>query len=273
MDKDHSGAAEFTRFQSSSEKRTFILKIAVWILIFLFLIIAAFFFGRNLFSVKTIIVDGSVHYTYTQIMDASGIEKGDLIFFLSEDDLNDRLSERFAYIRSAKLQKEYPGKIVITLQEEEPEFYFEMQGEYFLLNKELRVLERFRSSAKLTEEAPDARYISIPEVSKAVVCEPLQFAFDSKSRHTDEALALLTRSRLYEGLTEIDFSNRFEMKLVYEDRLEIYLGSFEDYAYKLDLALGMIHAYSDQATGKFEIIYDVDGELRGIATVNDPKEN
>ncbi len=270
MDNDHSGAAEFTRFQSSSEKRAFIVKITVWIFIFLFLLVIAFWFGSKLFSVKTIVVDGSSHYGYTQILEAGEVSEGELIFFVSENKLNTVLTDQFAYVRSVRLEKEYPGTLVITIEEEEPEFYFEMQGEFFLLSRELKVLERFASSAKLLEIAPNARFILIPEVSRAVVCKPLEFVLESKSRHTDEALDMLVSSRIYEGLTAIDFSNRFDMKLIYEDRLEICLGSFEDFAYKLDLALGMIHAYSDEAFGSMEIIYDSDGELRGIATVQDP---
>ncbi|MBQ8289185.1 MAG: FtsQ-type POTRA domain-containing protein [Clostridia bacterium] len=272
MDNEHSEAAEFTRFQSASEKRSFVMKIVVWVFIFLFLLVVAFWFGRNLFSLKTIVVNGSEHYSYTQILSAGNISKGDLIFSVSENDLDRELTEQLAYVRSVKVEKEYPGTVVITLEEETPEFYFEMQGEYFLLSRELKVLERFATSEKLLEIAPDVQFVQIPEVSRAVVCEPLQFALDSKSRHTDEALNMLVASRIYEGLSEIDFSDRFDMILVYENRLEISLGSFEDFAYKLDLALGMIHAYSEEAVGTFDIIYDADGELKGIATVNDPLE-
>lgn len=270
MEQDRSGAAEFTRFQSSNEKRAFIVKITVWIFIFLFLLVVVFWFGSQLFSLKTIVVDGSSHYSYTQILNAGEIAEGDLIFFVSEDALEKELTDQFAYVRSVKLVKEYPGTLVITIEEEEPAFYFEMQGEYFLLSKQLKVLERFSSSAKLLENAPEVQLVQIPEVSRAVVCKKLEFVLESKSRHTDEALSILADSRLYEGITEIDLSNRFDMKLVYEDRYEISVGSFKDFSYKLDLVIGMIHAYSDEAFGSLEIIYDADGELKGIATVQDP---
>ncbi len=272
MDNEHSGAAEFTRFRSASEKRAFIMKIAVWAFIFLFLLIIAFWFGRQLFSLKTVVVNGSAQYSYNQILSAVNVKKGDLIFSVSEEELEQILTDEFAYIRAVKLEKEYPGTVIITVEEEIPEFYFEMQAEFFLLNRELKVLERFDTLAKLTEAAPKAQRVEIPQVAKAVVCEKLVFADDSKSRHTDEALLMLIKSRLYKGLTEIDFSDRFNMTLVYDSRLEICLGSFRDFGYKLDLAIGMIHAYSDEAAGTFEIIYDADGELKGIATVSDPKK-
>ena len=270
MNNEHSEAAEFTRFQSTSEKRSFIMKIVVWVFIFLFLLVIALWFGSKLFSLDTIVVNGSEHYSYQQVLKACELQKGKLIFTVSEDEINQALCEQFAYVRSVKIEKEYPGTLILTIQEESPEFYFELQNEYYLVNKELKVLGRFASAEKLLEDAPNTQLIEIPEVSKAIVCETVQFARESESRHTDEALLLLVQSRIYEGLTEIDLSNRFEMLLVYDNRIEIELGSFTDFAYKLDLALGMIHAYSEEAVGRFTIIYDADGELKGIATVNDP---
>lgn len=271
MASERSGAAEFTRFQSQSAQRNVIVKLLVWLLVLLFLAVAALVFGKMLFSLETIVIDGTDHYSYKQILKEAGIQEGDMIFFLSEKKLNEKLTDRFAYVKSVKLEKQYPSTVIITLEEEEPEFYYEMQGEYFLLTRSLRVLGRYRDEAKLLEAAPNVQYIQIPTVSRCVVSDPLEFAVDSRSRHTDEALTMLAESRLYEGVTEIDYSDRFDLTIVYEDRLKIHLGSFEDYAYKLDLALGMIHAYSDRAIGTLEIIYDADDELKGIATVQEPE--
>lgn len=272
MAEDRSRVAEYDRFQAANAKRTVWMKVVVWLLIFLFLAAVVLFFGSRLFSVKNIVIDGVDHYTYTQILRAGGLSKGQVMFFISESKFSDALTEQFAYIRSVKLEKQYPDTVTITLEEEEPEFYIEIQGEYYLLTRSLKVLERFYNEAKLLESSPNVQYIQVPVVARAVVCDTLEFAEISKSRHTDEALDILLESRLYPGVTAIDFSNRFDMTIMYENRLEIHLGSFEEYESKLDLALGMVHAYSEQATGKLEIIFDMDHELRGIATVNDPEK-
>lgn len=269
MATDHTSAAEFTRFHSQNDKRNLVLKTVVWLVAMLLIVIVALAFGKMLFSLETIVVDGTGHYSYTQILKAVGLEKGDIIFFVSEKKLNQKLVRDFAYIRSVEVEKQYPNTITITIEEEEPQYYFELQEEYFLLSAELRVLDRYYDEEKLLEFAPDAQLVKLPTVSRAVVSDWLEFASDSASRHTDEALSYLADSRLYAGVTSVDFSNRFDMIIVYENRLEIHLGSFQDYPYKLDLALGMIHAYSETANGKMEIIYNADGELQGIASVTD----
>lgn len=271
MSENRSHVAEYDRFQAENAKRAIILKVVVWSLIFAFLIAVALFFGARLFSVDHIIIDGLDHYTYSQILEAGNLSEGKIMFLISEKKISESLKGKYAYIKSVKLEKQYPDTVTITLEEEEPKFYIEIQGEYFLLTRSLKVLERYYNEAKLLEAAPNVQLIKVPTVARAVVCNQLEFADISKSRHTDEALDKLLKSRIYPGVTAIDFSNRFDMTIVYENRLEIHLGSFEEYDAKLDLALGMVHAYSKQASGKLEIMFNADHELRGIATVKDPE--
>ena len=271
MAENRSHAAEFDRFQATNANKSVTLKVIIWTLIMLFVLAVVFFFGCRLFAVKNIIVNGLDHYTYSQILDAGNLSEGKVLFLISEKRLSNALTEKYAYIKSVKLEKQYPDTITITLEAEEPQFYIEIQGEYFLLTRSLKVLERYYNEAKLLEAAPDVQFIKVPTVARAVVCKPLEFAKISKSRHTDEALDQLLNSRLHAGVTAIDFSNRFDMTIIYENRLEIHLGSYEEFDAKLDLALGMIHAYSDQATGQLEIIFNSDDELQGIATVKDPE--
>lgn len=268
MAEEHSSAAEFTRFHSQNDKRNIYLKIGVWMIAVLLIAVISLAFSKMLFSLETIVVDGTAHYSYTQILKAADLEKGDLIFFVSEKKLNQKLVNNFAFVRSVKVEKQYPNTITLTIEEEVPQYYVELQKEYFLLSAELRVLGRYYDEQKLLEFSPDVQFIELPDVSRAVVADWLVFASESLSRHTDEALTYLASSRLYEGVTHVDFSNRFDLTVVYENRMEIHMGSFTDFPYKLDLALGMVHAYPGTATGKLEIIYNADGELEGIATVD-----
>lgn len=273
MAAEQTSAAEFNRFHSQNDRRNIFLKITVWAIAVLLIVAIAFVFGKMLFSLETIVVDGTGHYSYTQILKTAGLKKGDLIFFVSEKKLNKKLVGEYAYVRSVKLEKQYPNTITLTIEEEVPEYYIELQKEYFLLSAEMRVLGRYHDEEKLLEFAPDVQFIKVPTISRAVVADWLTFASDTYSRHTDEALSLLAESRLYDGISHVDFSNRFDLTVVYENRMEIHLGSFKDFAYKLDLALGMIHAYGEDDRGKLEIIYNADGELQGIATVekSDPQ--
>ena len=276
MAEKRSRAAEFDRFQATSTLKSVVLKVIIWIIILLFVFAVVFFAGCRLFAVQNIIVNGLDHYTYSQILDAGNLSKGKVLFLIYEKRLANDLSEKYAYIKSVKLEKQYPDTITITLEAEKPQFYIEIQGVYYLLTRSLKVLERYLSEAKLLEAAPEVQFIKVPTVSRAVVCKQLEFADIGKSRHTDEALGKLLDSRLYDDVTAIDFSNRFDMTILYDNRLEIHLGSFEEFDTKLDLVLGMVSAcnkYSDKSIGKLEIIFNSDGELQGVVNVREPNVN
>lgn len=263
----NSGAAEFSRFRLNNERRSLILKIITWGVVALLLIGMAAAACKLFCSIETIVVDGTGHYSFIQITEACGLEKGEIIFTVSEKKLNRLLTERFAFIRSVSVEKQYPSTVIITIEEEIPEFYFEMSGEYFLVTRSLKVLERFEHEEALLGRYPDTMKILIPTVSRAVLAEPVGFAVAARSRHTDEVLTMLASSRLMEGITSIDLSDRFDITLGYENRIELHMGSATDFEEKLDLALGMIMAYSDEATG---VLYAENVE-QGIAQIRDPQ--
>lgn len=262
------GAAEFTRFRSKNAYRTMITKVFVWIIAVLLLLAAVIVAAKLFFSIDVIVVDGTGHYSFTEITQACGIEKGQLMFGVSEKKLNSILTDQFAFVRSVKVKKDYPSTIYIEIEEETPEFYFEMNGEYFLVTRGLKVLDHFEHEEALTSRYPDVMQVLLPTVSRAVVTEQVAFAVASKSRHTDEVLTQLAESRLMEGVTSIDLSDRFDITLGYEDRIVIHMGSATDFADKLDLALGMIKAYSEEATG---VLYAENIE-QGIAQIDDPQQ-
>lgn len=262
-----SGAAEFSRFRSKNAHRTTLSKLIVWGIILLLLIGAAVAACKIFFSIETIVVDGTGYYSFKEVTDACGLKKGQIIFAVSEKKINRILTDRFAFVRSVKVEKQYPTTLVITLEEEQPEFYFEMDGEYCLVTRSLKVLDHFEHEEALTTRYPDAMKILLPTVSRAIETEQVVFAQASKSRHTDEVLTLLAESRLMEGVTSIDLSDRFDITLGYEDRIVIRMGSATDFEEKLDLALGMIKAYSDEATG---VLYAENVE-QGIAQIRDPQ--
>ncbi len=260
------GAAEFSRFRSRNDQRKMILKVIVWLVALVLLTGTAAIACKLFFSVETIVVDGTGHYSFSEITEACGLEKGQIIFGISEKKMNQILTERFSFVRSITVEKQYPSTVVITVEEEEPEFYFEMKGEYYLITRSLKVLEYFEYEEKLNTRYPDAMRISLPVVSKAVVSDVLEFESAAKSRHTDEVLTMLAGSRLFDGLTQINLSDRFDICIEFEDRIVIHMGSATDFEEKLDLVLGMIHAYSDEATGT---LY-AENVQQGIAQIKDP---
>lgn len=224
---------------------------------------------RMFFSVDTIIIDGVDHYSYEKLLEIAGVSKGETIFGFSEDKISDRLVSALPYVRSVKVELEFPSTVKMTVEEEVPAYAFEMDGEFFLISSEMKVLDRYQSQKALTDENPDIMLVKIPTVGRAISGDILVFRSEFDSKHTDDVLAALVEWERYDRITDIDLSNRFDLTLVYEDRFVLKFGTYVDFSDKLALAEKMIDYYSDTASGTL-ILSDVD---KGIAQIDDEGED
>lgn len=240
---------------------TVFVVVGVIILLVVFALIALHMF----FSVETIIIDGVGHYSYERLLEVAGVSKGETIFTFSEDRISEKLVSTLPYVRSVKVELEFPSTVRMTIEEEVPAYAFEMDGEFFLINSEMKVLDRYQSPKALTDENPDVILVKIPTVGRAVSGDLLAFHSEFDSKHTDDALAALIIWERYDHITEIDLSNRFDLTLVYEDRFVLKLGTYVDFADKLALAEKMIDYYSDTTKGTL-VLSDVD---KGIAQIDE----
>ncbi len=254
----------FTEFTEQNSKKkgyttAVVVCIAVAVLaVFLAVIVYSFF------RVETIIIDGVNCYSYENLLETAGISKGQSIFFVSENSIKSKLTKKLSYVHDVSVEIKFPSEIHIEIDEEVPSFYFEMDKEYFLINSEMKVLERFVDQNVLIENHPDVMMIKIPEVGKAITCEKVEFVSDFYSRHTADALSSIRKWERFDKLTEIDLSNRFELSVVYDGRIRLSFGSYTDFADKLELAEKMIDYYPSNVTGTF-ILSDVD---KGIAQID-----
>ncbi len=240
---------------------------ALFVIMVVILILAAILLVlRLLFSVRTIIIEGSEHYDYDSLLEGAGIQKKDFLLLINRKKVEKALIERFAYIENAELIFEYPSTVTIEVTEEEPSFYCDIHGEYYVFGLDMRVLERYTNYDQMMTRFPLVMRVEIPEVGQAIVSEQLVFLDETASRHVAEALVHLASWDLLPKLTSIDLTKRFDMRVVYEGRLDIRLGGVADLSDKLDFTSGIIRTYSQKAKGT---IY-VDNIVKAYALVDDP---
>ncbi len=244
--RDSAVFSDFTDTKKYKDsKRGIVTVIIIVVLIIAFLMIALSLF----FSVKRIIIDGVESYDFNTILDASGIEYGDLIVFLSKKNIKTGIITSLPFVRNVKTTIQLPDSVYLEIIEEKPEYYFEIDGEWFLINEELKVLSKFNSEKLLLEKYPDVRLISIPKVKTAVTSKKVIFYDDYSSRHTDEILLLLNDLSYYDKLTVLNLENRFELTFEYEGRIIIKAGNYDELKKKLDTAIEIIGFYSPEETG------------------------
>ena len=84
-----------------------------------FLIIcAALAFGMSVFfRVSGIEVEGNAIYTKDEIIEASGIEEGDNLFFINRFSAISRIFSKLPYVEKAVINRSLPNKLVIVVTE------------------------------------------------------------------------------------------------------------------------------------------------------------
>lgn len=91
-------------------------------------------------AVNTVTVRGAQHTKVAQLEQAAGVVKGDALFWLSTDDAVKGL-QAVPYVRRAKVTKEWPDTVHITVTERTPAAWAEGSTGKVLVDGDGRVLE------------------------------------------------------------------------------------------------------------------------------------
>lgn len=95
------------------------------------------------FLVREILVSGNYHLDGNDIIESSGVRKGDSLFDVSLDHVEEKLKKN-AWIRTAALRKQYPGTFVIRVDESLPKALLSVNKKLYLLAEDGHILERIR---------------------------------------------------------------------------------------------------------------------------------
>ena len=265
--RDQDLAAYSDYDQKRRHKRT-IRAIAVTVIALVLVVLISALFMKRLFKVETLIVDGVENYSFNDIKSASGITEESIIFFVREKKVESLLKAKFPYVREIELERDYPSTVNIVITEEKPEFYFEYDGEYFVITSEMKILEIFREKERMQKSLPGLKRVIMPKIGRAMLSEKLELFDEKDTRHIGSLLEALSGWSEFDKIDDINVVNRFDVSVEYDGRLTLKFGSRQDIETKLSFALGILAVYSDKAQGTV-IIDSID---EAVARVDDPEK-
>ncbi len=224
---------------------------ALFALLFCFIFIVACF--SLFFRTEHVTVSGADHYAAEDIIAGSGITVGENIYATSRAEVKATLTHRFPYVAGVVLTRYLPDTVALRIVEEQPSYFAEIYGEYFVLSSQLRVLER--SDSRLVLQRRALTELKLTRVKKAIVGEMLEFDQESYYTFLSSYLASYENSDLYETgqIVYIDLSDKFGVEMVYGDRFEINIGSSERLDSKLLIAYAIISQYYGEGEEKARI--------------------
>lgn len=128
------------------KKITRIILILICILIVIFIVIAS----QPKYRIKTIEIVGNKQMSQTQIIDDSKIKIGKNIFEMNTFLLEKRMKKNPFY-GDVEIDRVYPDKVVITVQERKPTIAFPYGDKYVLINSDGIVMKLSDENPKLSE--------------------------------------------------------------------------------------------------------------------------
>ncbi len=211
------------------------------------------------FNISQADIQGCELYTYDQVIAMSGVSGGTNLLRMNTDTVEKRLVEGLPYVEQAKVTKRFPDSIDIEITEAEQGASLEQDGRYVIISTKGVALETdVKAPAsghpviKGFEIKPDiapGKQIESKDNLKAKIVSTLMSALDRYG---------------FEKVSEIDLTDRTNIVLRYDDRLDVYIGSSYDMEYKLEEIKAVIDkGLKDNFTG----VIRYNGTESGISAI------
>jgi len=96
--------------------------------------------------VNQIIITGAVIYTPQQVVEASGVSRGDNLLYMNAQTVSQKIRKELPYINTVEISRDLPDKLSITVTESTPVAYILSSGNVHVIDNNGRVLEILQAS-------------------------------------------------------------------------------------------------------------------------------
>lgn len=215
-----------------------------------------------LFNISSISVKGTgTKYSSDQILMASGIDVGDNMVRTNFKKVEERIEKGLPYVLDAKITKTVTGKVTINITDTKAATAVKTSQGYVIADVNGKTLE-------IVKTLPENSKLMLLKIKGTVTATPGEpFAFNDANEKAlyDELMTLLNEVGIASDLTEMDLTNRGSLKLIYQNRLRLLLGSTEKLDEKIKSGAQVIE--KENANDK-ELIAEINLKIAKKAFVN-----
>ena len=200
----------------------YLMLITICVIIFLIL-------SRTiLFNIDEYLVSGNNIYTTERILEAGNLRNGRNMYGINIEKTEKRIKENLIYVEDVSLRRKLPNKFIVEVTEATAYACVEYEGSrYAIITKGGRYLETEQLGAR-------AGLIQIKGMQLINVALGEEFESADETKRTIILELLDSISEICDGsITEIDITDRTNITMVYDDRIDVDFGSSLDYDYKL----------------------------------------
>lgn len=256
------------RFRRHNLVRNSFSKLAQVIIFFVIIAVFAAVCLTKVFVIKNVGVVGTDRYTAEELLSLAGASEGDSLYSVRNQDVS-AIASKLSFVKDVRVTRKLPQTLIFTVTEDEPVYYCEFYGEYFLLSDSLRVLDRVFDETEAEDKG--LLRLELPGVNRALVGSVLVFENESDTRYVTACLDALEASSVREVTNGFDLRDKFDLEMICEGQYLVQLAGYEELATKLStLSQVLSHdALKDRGKARIDVadpekasvIFDITGEV------------
>lgn len=185
------------------------------------------------FRVNTISVEGSVRYSAEEIVAGMDVKQGDNLYLWNKVKVSDELLRQFPYLETVQIRRHLPDALVVTVTECTATVAVPSDGGYYYLSEQGKVLE---------QNAADGGLPLVTGVTLSGLT-PGQMVRQAEDAYADallEILQTMDAGGMLEGLDFINLQDLTDIRIGYDGRFDIRVGTVDELAYRLRFAKTVI---------------------------------
>ena len=183
-----------------------------------------------LFNVDKIKVSGeSDMYTAEDIVNASGIRKGDNLLRMKSEESEQAILDKLLYVETAEISKKFPTSVEINVTRCIPAFNVQYEDGTLLISKKGKILA---DNSYITDKLPVIYGYDPADVTPG---RPLGSKNEHKGEAFEEIISAFTGNIDYK-ISSVDMSDEFSIIVNYENGTVFKMGTWSEVEYKLNLA-------------------------------------
>lgn len=208
----------------------------LFLLTLLATLIYLFLFKTSIFNIRDIVVEGNNKMTYNEIVQVSGFSRGENIFKIDKK-VGKRALMELPYIKSIKVKRRIPKKIIIEVEERESIAAISFNDSFILFDKEgylLAIKEKDEKVNKAQIFALDFIELNLGEN----IFEKIE------NENIKDFIILSHEAGILSNMRYINFTDGNNLVIELKDGIRVAFGPLNNVKYKVSFL--------------FEIIEDID---------------
>ena len=208
------------------------------------------------FRVRTINVVGGSYYTAEEVIEASGMSKGDNLLTISRAKISGNILASLPYVRSVRVTRNLPDTIELTITEYEVTYAAKSStGEYYLVTSDGKITEKVDEQTAASHIRIDGLTLTSPVVGEHLTIDGEALVAEGQFTALTLLLTQLETSALSKEIASVEVPASYELAMWYGDQYYVKLGDKENLDYKLEYLKAVLEKLEDYQTGTIDLSF------------------